>query len=79
MCSRPALHCISLPSFLRRYRREWESHVLSNLPFYSLLLPLFLEMCVARLEVRGESAAQDLVTVSGHYLSLPCFLAPSSV
>lgn len=35
-----------------RYRREWENHVLSNLPFYTLLLPLFLEMCISRLEVR---------------------------
>ena len=39
--------------------------MLSNLPFYTLLLPLFLELCVARLEVRGESAAQDLVAVMG--------------
>ncbi len=37
--------------------------MLSNLPFYTLLLPLFLELCVARMEVRGESAAQDLVAV----------------
>ncbi len=37
--------------------------MLANLPFYTLLVPLFLELCVARLEVRGESAAQDLVSV----------------
>eukprot|EP00887_Chlorella_sp_A99_P007731 scaffold20.g7731.t1 len=47
------------------YGPQWEAWVLSNLPFYTLLLPLFLDMSVARVEVRGESAAQDLVGVFG--------------
>ncbi|KAL4451949.1 hypothetical protein ABPG75_007611 [Micractinium tetrahymenae] len=47
------------------YGPQWEAHVLSNLPFYLTLLPLFLEASVARVEVRGESAAQDLVAVLG--------------
>lgn len=34
------------------YGPQWEAHVLSNLPFYLTLLPLFLEASVPRVEVR---------------------------
>ncbi|KAI3437911.1 hypothetical protein D9Q98_000356 [Chlorella vulgaris] len=47
------------------YSTQWDAHVLSNLPFYLTLLPLFIEISVPRVEVRGESAAQDLVGVVG--------------
>ncbi len=36
------------------YGPQWEAHVLSNLPFYLALLPLFLEASVPRVEVRQE-------------------------
>ena len=43
---RPPLACCS-------YGPQWEAHVLSNLPFYLALLPLFLEAAVPRVEVRA--------------------------
>lgn len=45
------------------YSPEWETHVLSNLPFYLELLPLFLERSISRISIRGESAVQDVVKV----------------
>ncbi len=47
----------------RRYSAAWEVHVLSNLPFFTVLLPLFLQQSVVRVEVRGESSVQDVVNV----------------
>lgn len=41
----------------------WEAHVLSNVPFYLILIPLFLERCVSRVSMRGESAVQDVMRV----------------
>lgn len=41
----------------------WESHVLSNIPFYLILIPLFLERCISRVSIRGESAVQDVMRV----------------
>ena len=38
------------------YGPQWEAHVLSNLPFYLTLLPLFLEASVPRVEVSGRPA-----------------------
>lgn len=47
------------------YTSEWESHVLSNLPFYLELFPLFLERSISRVSVRGETAVHDVLTVLG--------------
>lgn len=48
-----------------RYSSEWQQHVLSNLPFYLILVPLFMERSVSRISARGETAAADVMTVLG--------------
>lgn len=53
------------------YGPEWEAYVLSNLPFYLVLLPFFLGLSVGRVDVRGESAAQDILTVFSVFESAP--------
>ena len=47
------------------YSSEWDSHVLSNIPFYLELFPLFLERSISRVSVRGETAVQDVLRVLG--------------
>lgn len=49
-------HLRCCPS-VRSYGPQWEAHVLSNLPFYLTLLPLFLEASVPRVEVRPAACA----------------------
>ncbi|KAJ9510102.1 hypothetical protein QJQ45_015584 [Haematococcus lacustris] len=46
------------------YTPAWRSHVLSHLPFYTLLLPKFLELIYARLSFRGDAAATELLLVA---------------
>ena len=41
----------------------WESHVLANVPFYTVLLPLFLDLLRRRVSSRGDAALTDLVKV----------------
>jgi hypothetical protein len=41
------------------YTSAWRPHVLSHLPFYTILIPKFLELIYARLSFRG--AAELLV------------------
>lgn len=48
---------------MHNYEPQWECHVLSNLPFYLQLIPLFLERSISRVSIRGESAAQDVLSV----------------
>lgn len=43
------------------YTPEWRAHVLSHLPFYTKLLPHFVELTLARLSFRGDAAVTDLV------------------
>ena len=43
--------------------RIWESHVLSNLPFYTALFPLFLDLLRTRVSSRGDAAISDLIKV----------------
>ena len=43
--------------------RQWEPHVLSNLPFYTVLFPLFLDLLRTRVSSRGDAALTDLVKV----------------
>jgi hypothetical protein len=57
-----------------RYGPEWEAHVLSNLPFYLALVPLFLELSLSRVAARGESAVQDVVTVVGALEAAPALV-----
>ena len=56
------------------YTPEWESHVLSNLPFYLELFPLFLERSISRVSVRGETAVHDVLTVMSVLESSPALL-----
>lgn len=59
-----------------RYTPEWQSHVLTHLPMYGLLLPLLVDCCHNRLAAaRDEGALRDLLRVRG---ALPrCWLCPS--
>eukprot|EP00798_Chlamydomonas_sp_ICE-L_P029152 gene29154-32373_t len=44
-----------------RYSSEWRSHVLSHLPFYTLLIPHFVELTHARMQAyKGDAAASDM-------------------
>jgi hypothetical protein len=42
------------------YTPAWRPHVLSHLPFYTVLIPKFLELIYARLSFRGDAAAAEL-------------------
>ena len=42
---------------------EWQVHVLSNLPFFALLLPLFLDLEVSRLAAGSRPDSQELLKV----------------
>ncbi len=42
---------------------EWQTHVLANLPFYSVLFPAFLDLTLSRVSSRGDSALADLLKV----------------
>lgn len=60
-----------MPSLLTRrwyipqacYTPEWQQHVLSHLPFYTILLPTFLELTRARLILKPDPALLDLLQV----------------
>ena len=56
------------------YTPEWEAHVLSTIPFYLELLPLFLERSISRVSVRGETAVQDVLRVLGILESSPALV-----
>jgi len=45
------------------YSEEWEHHVLSHLPFYLDLVPLFLELSISRVGARGETSVADVKRV----------------
>jgi hypothetical protein len=38
----------------------WRAHVLANLPFYCLLLPLFLDITRSRVSFRSDESLEDL-------------------
>ena len=44
--------------------RLWEAHVLSMVPFYTVLFPLFLDLLRKRVSSRGDAAMADLIKVS---------------
>lgn len=58
-------HGSATSSSKNKYSSEWEIHVLSNLPFYLDLFPLFLERSISRISIRGESAVDDVLKVLG--------------
>ena len=61
--------CRDAPS--GRFSSEmWRAHVLSNIPFYSLLLPLFLDLTRTRVSFRSDESLEDLKKVS------PCLSNP---
>ena len=43
--------------------RLWQTHVLSNLPFYSVLVPVFAEVSLMRMRSQGDSQAACLLKV----------------
>lgn len=49
----------------------WRQHVLANLPMYSMLLPLYLDLARSRVSNRCEETLVDLKRVSRH-LHIPC-------
>ena len=53
----------SSASVVSEYTQEWEHHVLSHLPFYLDLVPMFLELSVSRVAARGEPSIQDVIKV----------------
>lgn len=46
-----------------RYLREWQTHVLANLPFYELLMPRFLALTRERVSSQGDAALADVLKV----------------
>ncbi|BDA48624.1 hypothetical protein COCOBI_12-3050 [Coccomyxa sp. Obi] len=44
-------------------KAQWQAHVLANLPFYSLLLPLFLDFVRSRVSFRCDESLEDLERV----------------
>ncbi len=44
-------------------KAQWQAHVLANLPFYSLLLPLFLDLVRCRVSFRCDESLEDLEMV----------------
>ncbi len=51
----------TLPPLQGCYTPEWRQHVLSHLPFYTVLIPRFLELTYARLAFRSDAAMLDLL------------------
>lgn len=45
------------------YTPEWRSHVLAHLPFYTILIPCFIELSAARMSFRAEGAAGELLVL----------------
>ena len=45
------------------YSSVWENHVLSHLPFYLVLVPMFLELSISRVGTRGETSVNDVMRV----------------
>lgn len=50
-------------------KAQWQAHVLANLPFYSLLLPLFLEFTRSRVSFRCDESLEGLKRVRPPMLS----------
>ncbi|GAX78724.1 hypothetical protein CEUSTIGMA_g6162.t1 [Chlamydomonas eustigma] len=45
------------------YSPQWKQHVLSHLPFYTILLPKFLELTCGRMRFRSDVAMTDALLV----------------
>lgn len=43
--------------------RLWQTHVLANLPFYSVLVPVFAEVSLMRIRAQGDAQAACLLKV----------------
>ncbi|KAK9917041.1 hypothetical protein WJX75_000269 [Coccomyxa subellipsoidea] len=52
-------------------KAQWQAHVLANLPFYSLLLPLFLEFTRSRVSFRCDESLEDLKRVLAIFAQAP--------
>ena len=55
-----------------RYAREWQAHVLANLPFYELLPPQFLALTRSRVSSQGDAALADVLKVGQAHFPSTC-------
>ena len=81
-CQRKAGNCLtlvvtppahSLPLSQGRYTPAWRHHVLSHLPFYTILLPKFLELTLGRLSYRSDAAVLDALLVLEVWRGVTCW------
>lgn len=49
-----------------RYTRAWRAHVWAHLPFYTMLLPVFMELCYSALGLGPKPAS----AAAGHSLKV---------
>ncbi|CAD7698243.1 unnamed protein product [Ostreobium quekettii] len=56
------------------YTPTWEPHVLANLPFYCILVPLFVQFTWNRMSYRPDTAIRDLVRVLSALAASPLLL-----
>ena len=50
---------------------EWQLHVLANMPFFCLLLPMLLELEASRLAAGSRPDSQELLQVSSPPVLIP--------
>ena len=75
-CKSDVKHVRDIPRHRQEERpdmRMWEAHVLANVPFYAVLLPLFLALLRSRVSTQGNAALADLAKVKKP-LPLPSLL-----
>lgn len=48
-----------------KYTRVWRAHVWAHLPFYTILLPAFLELCYSQTAYSSKMALNNVYRVSG--------------
>uniref|UniRef100_A0A7S2VW20 Uncharacterized protein n=1 Tax=Chlamydomonas chlamydogama TaxID=225041 RepID=A0A7S2VW20_9CHLO len=56
------------------YTPEWRQHVLAHLPFYTILIPHFIELTYARMAFRCDAALRDLLRVLDVLADSPALL-----
>lgn len=47
-----------------KYTRVWRAHVWAHLPFYTILLPAFLELCYSQTAYSSKMALNNVYRVS---------------
>ncbi|GBF95518.1 hypothetical protein Rsub_07868 [Raphidocelis subcapitata] len=62
------------PAVRGSYGPEWRGHVLSHLPFYTVLLPQFIELCYSRMAYRADAAVRDCYRVMRELADAPALV-----